>query len=169
MRAISAALVVILVVLALALAKPSAAQEEPSGISYITPFPEGDVEEWPFPRRQNGSDDVVGNGGRPGRRAHLRQCHPAGPVPQRRPEDQVGKGQVSQQLPVGDERVQPVPAGLGKVRMPPGEIGQRGHLVIIAPGQARGTRRVTLPPARVFRGQPGVGHHGRVGAPAGRS
>ena len=29
--------------LALALARPSAAQEEPSGTSYITPFPEGDV------------------------------------------------------------------------------------------------------------------------------
>ena len=43
MRAICAALVAILVVLALALARPSAAQEEPSGISYITPFPEGDV------------------------------------------------------------------------------------------------------------------------------
>jgi hypothetical protein len=43
MRAISAALVAIVVGLALALARPSAAQEEPSGISYITPFPEGDV------------------------------------------------------------------------------------------------------------------------------
>ena len=43
MRAIGAALVAILVMLALALARPSAAQEEPSGISYITPFPEGDV------------------------------------------------------------------------------------------------------------------------------
>jgi uncharacterized protein len=43
MRAIGAALVAILVVLVLALAKPSAAQEEPSGTSYITPFPEGDV------------------------------------------------------------------------------------------------------------------------------
>lgn len=43
MRAISAALVAIVVVLALALARPSVAQEEPSGTSYITPFPEGDV------------------------------------------------------------------------------------------------------------------------------
>ena len=43
MRAIGAALVAMLVVLALALAMPTAAQEEPSGISYITPFPEGDV------------------------------------------------------------------------------------------------------------------------------
>ena len=43
MRAVGAALVAILVMLALALARPSAAQEEPSGISYITPFPEGDV------------------------------------------------------------------------------------------------------------------------------
>ena len=29
--------------LAVALALPSAAQEEPSGTSYVTPFPEGDV------------------------------------------------------------------------------------------------------------------------------
>ena len=43
MRAVWAALVASLVMLALALAAPSAAQEEPSGISYITPFPEGDV------------------------------------------------------------------------------------------------------------------------------
>src|SRR5262245_65458680 len=43
MRAIGAALVAILVMLALALARPSAAQEEPAGTSYVTPFPEGDV------------------------------------------------------------------------------------------------------------------------------
>jgi hypothetical protein len=43
MRSVCAALVASLVMLALALAGPSAAQEEPSGISYITPFPEGDV------------------------------------------------------------------------------------------------------------------------------
>ena len=45
MRARSAALVAVLMGLALAvaLALPSAAQEEPSGTSYVTPFPEGDV------------------------------------------------------------------------------------------------------------------------------
>src|SRR5438132_6208419 len=43
MRAFGAALTAILMLLALSLAAPSAAQEEPSGTSYITPFPEGDV------------------------------------------------------------------------------------------------------------------------------
>jgi hypothetical protein len=46
MRAIGAALRAIVVLLALGLAGlvlPAAAQEEPSGTSYITPFPEGDV------------------------------------------------------------------------------------------------------------------------------
>jgi uncharacterized protein len=43
MRAFCAALVASLGMLALVLAGSSAAQEEPSGISYITPFPEGDV------------------------------------------------------------------------------------------------------------------------------
>jgi uncharacterized protein len=42
MRALSAALVAI-VALALALAGRAAAQDEPSGTSYVTPFPEGDV------------------------------------------------------------------------------------------------------------------------------
>jgi uncharacterized protein len=41
MRALPAALMMVL--LALVLATPSAAQVEPSGVSYITPFPEGDV------------------------------------------------------------------------------------------------------------------------------
>jgi hypothetical protein len=43
MRAFGAALTVILLLLALPLAAPAAAQEEPTGTSYITPFPEGDV------------------------------------------------------------------------------------------------------------------------------
>jgi hypothetical protein len=43
MRAFCAALVACLAVLAAAPAMPAAAQEEPSGISYITPFPEGDT------------------------------------------------------------------------------------------------------------------------------
>ena len=43
MRAIGAALRAILMLLAFALASPAAAQEEPTGTSYITPFPEGDV------------------------------------------------------------------------------------------------------------------------------
>ncbi len=43
MRALGAALTAIVVLLALPLAAPAAAQEEPTGTSYITPFPEGDV------------------------------------------------------------------------------------------------------------------------------
>jgi len=43
MRAIRAALVAVFVGLALAPAVPVRAQEEPTGTSYITPFPEGDV------------------------------------------------------------------------------------------------------------------------------
>ncbi len=43
MRAILAALVACLALLATAPAAPTAAQEEPSGTSYITPFPEGDT------------------------------------------------------------------------------------------------------------------------------
>src|ERR1700682_4405503 len=43
MHAFGAALTVISMLLALPLAMPAAAQEEPSGTSYITPFPEGDV------------------------------------------------------------------------------------------------------------------------------
>jgi hypothetical protein len=43
MRAFRAALTAILMLLALPLAAPAAAQEEPTGTSYITPFPEADV------------------------------------------------------------------------------------------------------------------------------
>src|SRR5215467_6193112 len=43
MRAFGAKLAVMIVLLALAPALPGAAQEEPTGTSYITPFPEGDV------------------------------------------------------------------------------------------------------------------------------
>jgi hypothetical protein len=43
MRTIGAALVAVLGMLALAPAPPALAQEGPSGTSYITPFPEGDV------------------------------------------------------------------------------------------------------------------------------
>ena len=43
MRALGAALTAILLLLALPLAAPAAAQEEPTGTSYVTPFPEGDV------------------------------------------------------------------------------------------------------------------------------
>ena len=43
MRAIGAALTVISMLLVFPLAAPAAAQEEPSGTSYITPFPESDV------------------------------------------------------------------------------------------------------------------------------
>src|SRR5499427_3203871 len=43
MRAFGAKLAVMILLLGLAAALPGAAQEEPSGTSYITPFPEGDV------------------------------------------------------------------------------------------------------------------------------
>jgi hypothetical protein len=43
MRAFGATLTVISMLLAFALAAPAAAQEEPTGTSYITPFPEADV------------------------------------------------------------------------------------------------------------------------------
>ena len=43
MRAFGAALTAIAMLLAFAPAVPAAAQEEPTGTSYITPFPEGDV------------------------------------------------------------------------------------------------------------------------------
>ena len=43
MRAFGAALTAMAMLLALPLAAPTAAQEEPTGTSYITPFPEGDV------------------------------------------------------------------------------------------------------------------------------
>src|SRR5262249_59270271 len=43
MRALGAKLAVMILLLGLAAALPGAAQEEPSGTSYITPFPEGDV------------------------------------------------------------------------------------------------------------------------------
>src|SRR5215470_11057918 len=43
MRALGAKLAVMIVLLVLAPAWPGAAQEEPTGTSYITPFPEGDV------------------------------------------------------------------------------------------------------------------------------
>src|SRR5438128_1360900 len=43
MRALGAALMAIAMLLAFAPAVPTAAQEEPTGTSYITPFPEGDV------------------------------------------------------------------------------------------------------------------------------
>jgi hypothetical protein len=43
MRAIAAALIAVLALLAPVLATSALAQEEPSGTSYVTPFPEGDV------------------------------------------------------------------------------------------------------------------------------
>jgi hypothetical protein len=43
MRAISAALIAVLALLAPVLATAARAQDEPSGTSYLTPFPEGDV------------------------------------------------------------------------------------------------------------------------------
>lgn len=43
MRALCAALLACFALLATSRATPSAAQEEPSGTSYITPFPEGDI------------------------------------------------------------------------------------------------------------------------------
>src|SRR5260370_12309235 len=99
-----------------------------------SPFPQRDIQEWPLRRGQDGSHDIIRKGCWPRRRAHLRQRHPAGLAPQRRPENQVGERQVGQQLPVGNERVQPLKAGPGQLRVPADEVGQGGHLAIIAPG-----------------------------------
>ena len=147
-------------------------------LAAYSPFPAGHIQEWPLPGGQNGSDNVIGKGRRPGRRAHLRQRHPAGPAPQRRPQDQVRERQVGQQLPVGHKRVQPVKAGLGEVRMPAGKVGQGRHSAIIAPGPDPG-----MPPAcsflpwwfswlcrhRRFRRARLVEDHVRVTPPAGRN
>ena len=75
---------------------------------------------------------VVVERGRPGRRAHLGQHHPAGAVLQRRPQHQVGEGQVGQQLPVGHQGVQPVDVGRRQRGVAAGEVVQRGHPAIIA-------------------------------------
>ena len=78
-------------------------------------------------------DHVVLERGGPGRRAHLGQRHPAAAVAQRRPEDEVGERQVGQELPVRHQRVQALQVGTGQVGMAAGQIGQRGHISIIAP------------------------------------
>ena len=99
-------------------------------------FLHGHVEERPGAGRPHGADHVVGD--RRGRRhrADLGECHPAGAVVQLRPQHQVGEGQVGQQLPVGQQHVQPVDVGLGQPGLAQRKVGQGRHAAIIASAAA---------------------------------
>ncbi len=59
---------------------------------------------------------------------------PAGAVLGLRPQDQVGEGEVGQELPVRDQRVQPLDIGFTEAGVAPSQVIQRGHSIIIASG-----------------------------------
>ena len=77
------------------------------------------------------ADLVVLVRGRRGGRAHLGDAEERPRLPVRRayrhPEQQVGEGQVGQQLPVAGEPVQVVDVGRAEAGVLLGEIAQRGH------------------------------------------
>ena len=81
----------------------------------------GGVQERPGAGRHRGPDDVIRKRRRAGGRPHLGQRDPAA-VRQLSPEHQVSEGEVSEQLPVRDERVQPFDVLRGQPRL----TGQRG-------------------------------------------
>src|SRR6185437_14268822 len=79
-------------------------------------------------------DHVVLERGGAGGGAHLGDGQPAGAVLGRRPQDQVGEGQVGQELPVRHQRVQVLDVRFAQACVASGQVVQGGHRTIIASG-----------------------------------
>ena len=86
----------------------------------------------------------------PGGRPHLRAGDVAGAVPGRQPQDQVGEGEVGEQLPVAEQQVQPLEVSLGEVGVPLGDVVEAGHVARVRrrrryPGLGRAPSRARIP------------------------
>src|SRR5581483_4768613 len=98
------------------------------------PLVPGDVEQALVLRPGEGANYVVLERGGAGGGAHLGDRQPAGAVLGRRPQDQVGEGQVGHELPVRHQRVQVLDVGIAQAGMTPGQVVQGRHSTIIASG-----------------------------------
>jgi hypothetical protein len=87
----------------------------------------GAVQQRPAPGRHERADDVIDVGGRTGGRTHLGRRPEATAVRVRQVQDQVGERQVGDDLPVGDQQVQPVEVGRPKRRVLTDHVVERGH------------------------------------------
>ncbi len=96
------------------------------------PFGAGDVQQTLVFGTGHGPDHVILERRGTGRRPHLGQGQPAAVVADRRPQDQVGEGQVGQQLPVRDQRMQPLHVGVTERGAARSQVVQRRHSTIIA-------------------------------------
>jgi hypothetical protein len=85
------------------------------------------VEQRPPAVREEGADEVVDVRRRAGRRTHLRARPETGALAVREPEHEVREGEVGDDLPVGDQQVQPGDVLVAEVRVSPGQLGQRRH------------------------------------------
>ncbi len=98
------------------------------------PLVPGHVEHPLVLRPGEGADHVVLERGGAGGGAHLGDRQPAGAVLGRRPQDQVGEGQVGQELPVRHQRVQVLDVRFAQACVASGQVVQGGHRTIIASG-----------------------------------
>ncbi len=97
----------------------------------------GGVQQGAAAARDEVADHVVLVGGRAGVGPHLGDRDVPDAVPGGDPQDQVGEGQVGEQLPLRDQHVQPLHIGTGQGGVAADEFVQRGHRLSVAPG-ARG-------------------------------
>ena len=98
------------------------------------PLGPGHVQQPLVPWAGHGPHHIVLERGRTGRRPHLGQRQPAAVIADRRPQDQVGEGQIGQQLPVRDQRVQPLHVAVTERGAAGRQVIQRRHSTIIASG-----------------------------------
>ncbi len=89
---------------------------------------QGRVEHGPAAARHQMAHHVVLVGGRAGVGAHLRDGDVAGAVPGGDPQDQVGEGEVGEQLPLRDQQMEPLEIGVVEGCVLAYELVHGGHV-----------------------------------------
>src|SRR5690606_27892712 len=107
-------------------------------LAHDPPLVQGRVEHRAAAARHEVADHVVLVGGGSGVRPHLRHGDVAGAVTGGDPQDEVGEGEVGEQLPLRHQQVEPLEVGVGEVGVLAYEFVHGGHPVERTGGRAAG-------------------------------